>query len=303
MTSESTPLASLSAALADAVTRNAPSLVTVNARRRLPASGIVWSADGAILTADHVIEREEGIEVRLDDGRVLDAALVGRDPGSDLAVLRVGATGLAPVSLAPAESLRVGNIVLALGRPAPDGPMASFGVVSTVGGPWRTRRGGEVEGYIRSDTTLFPGFSGGPLVDAEGLVVGLNSSRLGRGNGLSVPVSAMTRIAGDLLARGRVRRAFLGISSQVVRLSESLSAGLDGQEAGLLITAVEAASPAGEAGLLVGDILVTFAGEALTDTDDLQSLLGPARIGQAVPARVVRGGNLTGVTITVGERP
>jgi len=301
MSDSTANLSNLSAALAAAVARNAPSLVTVSARRRFGATGFVWSSQGVIVTASHVVERDEAIEVRLPGGDRQLATLAGRDHGTDLAVLRVATDGLAPAVLAPAD-LQVGNIVLALGCPAGEAPMASFGIVSAIGGPWRTVRGEEVEGYIRTDATFFPGFSGGPLIDASGRVAGLNSSRLGRGNGLTIPVPTLTRIVADLLERGRVRRAYLGISSQVVRLPEALSAGLEGQQTGLLVTSVEPASPAGSAGLLVGDILVRFAGEPLADTDDLQTLLGAGRIGQPTPVNLIRGGTPAEVTVTVGER-
>lgn len=297
-----TVLSQLSEALVSAVEKAAASTVLVNARRRLPASGIIWSADGAIVTADHVLERDDNIEVLLPSGETVPATIAGRDPGSDLAVLKVERPGLTPAEMAPDGSARVGSIVLAVGRPTPEGPMASFGVVGSVGGAWRTFRGAEVEGYLRSDTTFFPGFSGGPLVDAEGRVIGLNSSRLGRGAGLTVPAVALTRIVADLLAGGKVRRAYLGISSQGAHLPAGLAATLHGQESGLLIVSVEPGSPADQAGLLIGDILVAFAGSNVTDTDDLQASLGAGRIGQPAPARILRGGEVKDLSITLGER-
>lgn len=293
-------LTELSDALAAAVERAGASTVLVNARRRLPASGIAW-AEGAILTSDHVLEREDDITVVLPDGSEIEATIAGRDPGSDLAVLRVSAT-LQPAELVPEGEAKPGNIVLAVGRPSEDGPMASLGVISALGGPWRTFRGAQVGGYIRTDTTFFPGFSGGPLVDTRGRVVGINSSRLGRGAGLTIPAHAAVAIAQDLLQRGRVRRAYLGISSQQARLPEALAARLNGQQTGLLIVAVEPGSPAGEAGLLLGDILVAFAGSATPDTDALQSLLGSERAGQPAAASILRGGEPRDITINVGER-
>ena len=296
-------LVELSDALAAAVERAGATTVLVNARRRTPASGIAWSADGVILTADHVIEREEEITVGLPDGRELAATLAGRDPGSDLAVLRVSGAQLAAAEPAPENSARPGHIVLALGRPAPGGAMASMGVISTVGGLWRTFRGGQVEGYIRSDVTFYPGFSGGPLVDSSGRIVGINSSRLGRGAGLTIPAPAAQKIVDMLLRQGRIRRGYLGISSQSVRLSEALAARAGGgQETGLLIMTVEPGSPADRAGLLIGDILVGMAGSPVRDTDDLQSQLGPDRVGQATPVAVLRGGERRDLTVTVGER-
>ncbi len=298
--SETTVLSQVSDGLAAAVETVAASTVVVSARRRFPASGIAWTAD-AVLTADHVIERDE-IEVVLPDGRKLGATVAGRDPGSDVAVLKVAEGSLTPALRAPAGSAKVGSLVLAVGRPNSEGPMASLGVVGAIGGPWRTFRGTEVEGYLRTDTTFYPGFSGGPLVDAEGRVIGMNSSRLGRGAGLTIPVQALERIVTDLLAGGKVRRAYLGISSQVAKLPSALSAVAGGRETGLLIVSVEAGSPADTAGVLIGDILVEFAGEPITDTDSLQGTLGPARIGQPTPATVLRGGELKSLTISLAER-
>ncbi|MEP7216841.1 MAG: trypsin-like peptidase domain-containing protein [Anaerolineaceae bacterium] len=297
-----TALTDLSDALAAAVEKAGASTVLVSARRRIPASGIIWTGDGAILTSDHVIEREEDIKVILADGRELPAKLIGRDPGSDLAVLKVEGGGFTPAERSPEGAARIGNIVLALGRPSPESPMASLGVISAIGGTWRTFRGTEVEGYIRSDTTFYPGFSGGPLIDAAGRVIGINSSRLGRGAGLTIPVAAATLVADDLLKQGRVRRAYLGISSQVAKLPPVLAARLNGQDEGLLIVTVEAGSPADKAGIGIGDILVKFGGTAVTDTDSLQTLLGANHVGEVTPVTVLRGGEPRDLTITVGER-
>ncbi|HMO96351.1 MAG TPA: trypsin-like peptidase domain-containing protein [Tepidiformaceae bacterium] len=294
-------LAEVSEAMANAVEAAANSVVAVRARRRFPATGIIWSADGVIVTSDHVIEREDRIEVTLPSGETLPATIAGRDPGSDVAVLRIKKSGLTALARAT-EPARVGSFVLAVGRPGSEGPMASLGVVGAIGGPWRTFRGAEVEGYLRTDTTFYPGFSGGPLIDAEGRAIGLNSSRLGRGAGLTIPIAAVARIAGDLLSGGKVRRAYLGVSSQQARLPERLSALLGGQESGLLIVSVEPGSPADTAGFLIGDILVAFAGSSITETEDLQSLLGASLIGVETPARLLRGGEILDLPVTVGER-
>ncbi|MGE5596566.1 MAG: S1C family serine protease [Hyphomicrobiales bacterium] len=301
MTSDSSGiLAQLSDAMADAVATAAASTVTVSARRRFPASGVIWSADGVIVTASHVIEDEENIQITLPDGTELPARLAGRDGGSDLAVLRVDRTGLtAAVRGGPA---RVGHFVLAVGRPVAGEPMASFGVVSAAGGPWRTPRGGQVQGYVRSDTTFYPGFSGGPLIDASGRVVGINSSRLWRGSGLTIPVEAVAPVVDALLAGGGLKRGYLGIGSQAARLPDALAAKADGQASGLLIVGVEPGSPSDRAGLVMGDILIRLGGSAITDTDDLQAMLGPDSVGKPLLARVLRGGEPLDLTITVGER-
>ncbi|OAI42797.1 signal protein PDZ [bacterium SCGC AG-212-C10] len=302
MDRETTALTELSDALAAAVERAGASIVTVNARRRISASGVVWSADGVIVTCDHVIERDENITVTLADGRELPATIAGRDPGTDIAVLKVQATGLTPVVRAADGSAKTGHIVLATGRPSSGGPMASLGVISAVGGSWRTFRGHAVDGYLRTDASFFPGFSGGPLVDAAGAVVGIISSRLGRGAGLVLPVAVVAKVADQLSRQGKLRRGYLGISSQVVRLPGALSQQLSGQEHGLLVVQVEPGSPAESGGLILGDILVAIGGSALNATDDLQASLGAERVGQATAITVLRGGEKRDLQVTIGER-
>lgn len=302
MAEGTTVLTELSDALANAVAKAGSSTVMVNARRRIPASGVVWSDDGIVVTSDHVIEREEDITVGLRDGSTVTAQIVGRDPGSDIAVLRIE-PGKAPAATLAPEASRIGHLVLAIGRPVEGDVMASFGVVGAVGGAWRTFRGGTVEGYIRSDVTFFPGFSGGPLVDGEGRIVGINSSRLGRGAGLTIPAAAVKTVVEQLLKGGKIRRGYLGIGSQPVRIPAALTAKLGReQETGLLVVGVEAGSAAEKGGLLVGDILVAFADSPLQDTDDLQSQLGPDSVGQPRPLAILRGGEPKTLTVTVGER-
>ena len=293
-------LSEFSDALAAAVEAAGRGTVTVYARRRLPASGIVWTAD-SVLTCDHVIERDEDLRIGLPDGSEVPAQLAGRDPGSDLAVLKVVADGLTPVTRATAPA-KTGHLALALGRPGPGGVAAALGVVSTVGGAWRTMRGGQVDGYLRADVTLYPGFSGGPLVNVQGEVVGINSSRLGRGAGMTIPVAAAAPIAEALLRQGRLKRGYLGIGSQPVRLPQAMSALLNGQETGLLLVNVEAGAPAERGGLLMGDILVAFGGTPLRDTDDLQAKLGSDSANQAAVLTVLRGGERREITVTIGER-
>jgi S1-C subfamily serine protease len=300
--SEATVLAELSDQLAAAVERAAQSTVLVSARRRYPASGIAWDASGVIITADHVLENEEGVRVVTPDGAEHDATVAGRDPGSDLAVLRASGASLVAAEHAPEGSFQVGSLVLAVARPSDGGPMASFGILSAVGGPWRTRRSTRLSSYLRSDTTFFPGFSGGPLADVSGRVIGINSSMLGRGAGLTIPLTAAAPVISDLLSGGRVRRAYLGVSSQVVPLPSGLAGALGGQESGLLVVMVEPGSPAEAAGLLVGDILARIEDGALTDTESLQEQLAAERIGKAVGFTILRGGAPREITITPGER-
>ena len=295
-------LAQLSHDLADAVERAGASVVTVNARRRLPASGIIWSETGQIVTANHVVERDDEITIVLPDGQEVPATLVGRDQGTDLALLQASATGLAAAPRAT-DAARVGHLVLAIGRPGPGGPMASFGSISLVGGSWRRPRGGRAEGFIRADVAMLPGFSGGPLVDARGAVLGLNSSTLGRGTGLTVPASVIDATLAALGTDGRIKRGYLGVAAHNVALGASLQSSLGlSQSSGLLVVAVEPDSPAERDGLLLGDIIIALNGDAVTDVDALQDRLGGEWVGQALPMRVIRGGASHDATVTIGER-
>lgn len=301
-TIETNLLGRLSDDLAAAVDAAGAATVTVNARRRMPATGIVWSADGLVVTANHVVERDDEITVGLPDGRTVPASLVGRDPGSDLALLKVAATDLTPAPRA-AGAVKPGHLVLAIGRPGPSGPMASFGVVSVVGGPWRTQRGGTVDGFIRADVAMLPGFSGGPLVDGLGRVIGLNSSHLGRGGGLTIPAAAIDRIVESLQTHGKVRRGFLGIGAQAVTLPAALAknAGLE-QEQGLVIVAVEPGGPAERDGLYLGDVIVAVNGNPITSVEGLQDSLSGDLVGKSAEITILRGGALQRLTVTVGER-
>ena len=303
MTTDSTDaLQQHSDGLAAAVDRASGWTVLVGARRRIAASGLMWSADGLIVTADHVIEDEDGIVVGLPGGDQVKATLLGRDPGADLALLRVqGATTTAP-ELAPEGATRVGHLVLALGRPAAGNVQASLGIASAIGGPWRSRSGTQVDGYLRTDTTFFPGFSGGPLVDVQGRVLGVNSSRF-RGRGLTIAGAAVGKIVALLRDHGRVRRAYLGIASQGVRLAAGTNDAPGGQETGLLLVSIEPDTPAGHAGLVLGDVLIGIEGSPTRNAEDLQALLGPERIGTTVRLQLLRGGMPHEVSALLGERP
>ncbi|MGH2542985.1 MAG: S1C family serine protease [Ardenticatenaceae bacterium] len=297
-TTESNVLSDLSQAMADAVERVGASLVQVNGRPRQAASGVVF-AENLIVTADHVLEREEDLTIETHDGRRLQAQFVGRDVASDLAVLRVDNLGLdAAIKV---EAARVGQLVLAVGRPFSDGPMASLGIVSAIGGPIRTGRGAMLERYIRTDAIPYPGFSGGPLAGADGAVLGILTTGLVGGVTLAVPGVIAWNIAGALASHGRIKRGYLGISSQPVHLPDAQRAGRE-QTSGLLVVRVEEGSPAAGGGLLLGDVVLSLDGQAITDTSDLQVLLTGDRVGRTVPVEVIRGGALQTVQVEVGEK-
>jgi S1-C subfamily serine protease len=289
----------LSDGLAGLVQNAGPHVVRVEARRRLAATGVVHSADGLIVTANHVVERDDEIQVGLPDGKSVNAALVGRDQHTDLALLRAEASGLTPATWLDPEQLRVGHLVLALGRPGQT-VQATLGIISAVGGSWRTPAGGDVERYLQTDVAMYPGFSGGPLLTAGGAVAGINSSALLRGISVTVPTPTINRVVNTLLAHGRIPRGYLGIGIQPVRLPDGLQ-GQTGQETGLMVMSVEDGSPAAQAGLLQGDILVGLDGQALRQVDDLQMLLAGDRIGREVRARLIRTGEVRELPVTVGQ--
>lgn len=293
-------LTQLSNALAETVAEAGAGVVRVEARRRLPASGIVWSADGVIVTANHVVNRDEGIMVGLADGSTVAATLVGRDPSTDIAVLRTAAA-LQPFTEANKQELGVGQLALALGRPGRT-VQATLGIVSALGDGWRTGHGGMIDRYLQTDVVMYPGFSGGPLLAADGRLLGLNSSALARGVSLTIPTSTLARVADALLAHGRMRRGFLGVSTQRVHLPDALRATL-GQKRGLLIIEVEKDSPAEQGGLTLGDTIVALDGEAVHNHDDLLVLLAADKIGAAVSVKIVRGGQIQNIEVIVAERP
>ncbi|HEX5941144.1 MAG TPA: trypsin-like peptidase domain-containing protein [Anaerolineales bacterium] len=294
-------LVELSDALADAAEKAGKATVMVNARRRMPASGIAYASD-LILTADHVVEREEGIQVTLSDGAEISARVAGRDAGSDLAVLKLE-RAVGAVAESTTTPARLGQIALALGRPSPDGIEASLGTVSAIGGPVRTGRGGMLERYLRTDSISYPGFSGGPLVAADGTILGLNTSGLGNGAAITVPADIAWRIADTLVKHGRIKRGYLGIRSQTVDIPEASQKALQrAQAAGLLIVGIENGSPAAKGGLIIGDILVGVAGEPVLHHDELFARLNGEVVGKSTPIDILRGGQPQTLDVLIGEK-
>lgn len=288
----------LSAALADAVQTGGAAVVTVDARPRYPASGVLY-ASGLVLTASHAVQNDD-IKVTLPDGEELSAELLGRDPQSDLALLKLAATkGTAAQTN---EDPKVGQLALALGRPTAEGVQASLGIVSAIGGPIRSHHGGLLESYLRTDAIPYPGFSGGPLVDAEGHVLGINTSGLGMGASLAIPAKLAWKIAAAIQEHGGVKRGFLGVRSQLVELSDENRTALKREQAtGLLVMGVEKASPAATGGLIVGDVIVGFASEPVAEHDELLMQLNGGVVGKPTDLEVLRGGKPQIVKVTIGE--
>jgi S1-C subfamily serine protease len=294
------PLTDFSNGLTSAVEKAGASTILVDARKRYPASGIAYTED-LILTADHVVTREDNIKVILPDGKNLTATIAGRDPGSDLAVLRLAEKAL--TSAKTSDVVNVGQLVLALGRPNSEGMQASWGIVTSINGPTRTFRGGMLDEYIRTETTPYPGFSGGPLINTEGEVLGLNTSGLTRGSSLTIPVKVAWRVAEALAQHGSVKRGYLGVRTQPAEIPEAARQALKReQDHGLLVLWLEEGGPAEKGGILVGDILVAVSGQAVGDPDDLFSALSSDTVGKAIAIEILRGGRPETINVTVGER-
>jgi S1-C subfamily serine protease len=276
--------------LASAVERAGRSIVAVHARQRIPSSGVHWRP-GVVVAANHTIKRDHDMNLTTADGAVIEATLFGRDPSTDLAVLRFEPGALPVADAAGGDAIRVGRLVLAVGRPGAD-VTASHGIISTVGGAWRTWRGGMIDRFVRLDLAVYDGFSGSALVTADAQVAGINTSGLARGAAIAVPATTVDRVIDELFARGRIARGYIGVGVQPIRVP-----------AALIVVAIEPGSPAGTAGIIVGDILTAVDDVAVTDAEDLMGVLDGHRIGQTVTVRAIRGGEPRDLTVTIGERP
>jgi S1-C subfamily serine protease len=292
-----TELSALSNDLAAAVERAGRSVVAVDARPRFASCGVLWRPD-VVVTAEHAIRRDEEITVTLPDGSSQTAALAGRDPGTDIAVLRlIGATVHPGAEPAVPSNLAVqpGNLALAIGRSPDSGVNATLGIISAVSGSWRTWRGGRLDNYIRLDLNMYPASSGGAVIDTSGAVLGIATSALSRIAALAIPASTINRVLDEILARGTVARGYLGVGLRPVTVRD--------HQTSLIVLSVEPEGPAGTAGVLVGDILVKLGGTAVADTDDVQTALESSGVGKVIEAELLRGGEPKRVAITVGERP
>jgi S1-C subfamily serine protease len=293
-------LPSFSDELAGLVRDSDEHIVRIEARRRLPASGVIWSKDGIILTANHVVRKDEGINIGLPDGGSVSAEVLGRDPSTDMAILNVDGIQFKEPAWADASSLNVGNLVLALGRPGKS-LMATFGILSAVGDRWRTPGGGWLEQYVQTDVVMYPGFSGGPLVDARGHFVGVNTSGLLRGVSMTISKSTIELVVPSLLKHGRIRRGYLGVSLQPVQLQKKTPE-LGDQETGLLVVSVEVQSPADIGGVVQGDVIVKVNDQSTRLIDDLMVSLSGDLIGEKILLHIIRGGEITEVELILGER-
>jgi S1-C subfamily serine protease len=278
------------------------SVVAVHARRWMPTSGIEWKR-GVVVTVHHGVQRDEDIKVLLDGGRAVSAKLAGRDPSTDLAVLRIEEGSSGAPQLGDSTSLKLGHLVLALGRTRRGDLVASSGIIGGIGGEWRNRHGGNLDQHIRLDLALYPGFSGGPLLNARGEVIGVNTRGLGRGRAVTVPVATVNRVVEQLLEKGHIARPYLGIAMQPVEVPKNMRAKLPAEmRVGLLVMHVENSGPAEKAGVMLGDVLFEVGGKTVEHVDAIQDSLATAKIGEVLQIRLIRAGEIKAVSVALGER-
>lgn len=264
-------------------------------------SGIALSQD-LIAVADHSLRREDRVPVETVSGAKGTAAILGRDPGVDLAMLKVEGLTLNPLTAADANSLKAGTLAAVIGLTIDAGPSVSLGILGAVGGGRRTWRGGTLEHFVRLDVNLYPSQSGAAVVNVEGNLIGLATPALLRHSAVAVPVATLNRIAGELLKEGRIRHGYLGVGLQPIAIPGNLREkfGME-TDAGLILLSVEPESPAAEAGLQLGDILVSLEEKPVSDVDELQTVLRNS-VGQRVKAVLIRGGEKLETQLTVAER-
>ena len=293
-------LASLSDSTAELVERTARSVVAVHSGGRRPASGIHWRS-GIVVTAEEVLERDENIKLALPGGRLVEASLAGRDPTTDVAVLRFKPDGL-PVAATTNAAVRAGETVLAVGNY--DGsPLAALGIVALAGGHWHSARGGTIDNFIRLDLALSPIGEGGALVGAQAQVVAMTV--LGpRHRAIAIPASTIDRAVDQLLARGQVFRGYLGAGLRPIG-RERASGGAPGsaEGRGVLVVSIDPDGPSRRAGLLLGDIVTTWNGKPIERVREVMHLLGPESVGTTVDLNLTRGGAPAALKIVIGERP
>lgn len=298
----SAELSELSNALAAATERAAASAVAVHTEARGSSSGVVWRP-GVIVTSEHALQREEGIHVTLPNGRAVAATLAGRDPSTDLAVLKCAEATATISQTAPADSLRAGSLTLVIGRTRASGPVATMGVISLLAPERRTWSGASLKPYIRLDVELQPTAVGGAIVDAQSRLIGIATARFGRFGVVAIPAALVDRVMDTVLAKGRIPRGYLGVGLQPVRLPDALRESLGrAEKTAAMVLEVELGGPAQKAGIVLGDILVSLEGKPVSHLEDVQAHLHSDAIGKPLAAKIVRGGAAQELKIIVGER-
>jgi S1-C subfamily serine protease len=298
-------LVELSNALASATEQAAANVVAVHSETRGSASGVIWRA-GVIVTSEHALRRDEDIRVTLADGRVAQATLVGRDPSTDLAVLKCpeATSAVASTGTGDPATLKPGSLILAVGRTRASGPVAAFGAVSLVAPERKTWTGVSLSPYVRLDVSIQPTAVGGAVVDAAGKIFGVITPRFGRFGSTLTPAATVNNVVDTLLEKGRIPRGYLGVGLQPVRVPEALRQSLNREErTAAIVLEIEPNSPANRAGLMIGDIIVSLGGNNVSRLEDIHSKLHGSAIGKPFAIGFVRGGALQEAEITVAERP
>ncbi len=296
-------LETISNEFAGAAEKAGGNVVAVHARRWMPTSGIEWKR-GVIVTANHAVRRDDDIKVFREGDRLVSAALAGRDPSTDLAVLRVEHEGSQNPQFGDSTKLKLGHLVLALGRTRRSELVGSSGIIGGISGERRTWAGGQLDQYIRLDLALYPGFSGGPLLNAKGEIVGINTRGLSRGRAVTIPLATVNRVVDELLEKGHIARPYLGAAMQPVALPESVKSKLASEShTGLLVTHVESGGPAEKSGVLLGDVVFEIGKKVVTEMGSVQDTIVTAKVGDAISIRLIRGGEVKSLSIALGERP
>lgn len=301
-TSVSSDLTGLSQSLVSLVERTAPSVVAVKAAPYRTASGVSIGTD-LVAVADHTLRRQNQVPVQLSNGTQATAAILGRDPSVDIAILKIESGGLQPLPVADAAALKCGSLAVVVGMTTDVGATASLGLLGAIGPARRTWRGGNLDHFLRLDVNLYPSQSGAAVVNGEGQLIGLATPGLLRHSAVAVPVATLMRVANELVQEGRIRHGYLGVGLQPVAIPEHLRAKLGNiPESGLIVLSVAADSPAQQADLQLGDILVALDQNNLTSIDELQALLRGDVVGRSVSATVIRGGERVEVQIIPSQR-
>jgi S1-C subfamily serine protease len=299
----STELIDLSNALARETDRAAASVVALHTESRGSSSGVVWR-NGVLVTAEHALRRDEEIHATLADGRVVPAALVGRDPSTDLAVLKCAEATRPVTEFSEASTIKPGSLALVVGRTRASGPVAALGAVSLVAAERRTWIGAALSPYIRLDVGLQPTAVGGAVVDPYGRTIGIATPRFARFGAIAVPASTVNRVVEALLKTGHIPHGYLGVGLHPVRIPEALRQSLKrAEKTAAIVVEVEPDSPAQKAGIMIGDLLIAFGPQAISRVEDVHAFLAAEAIGKPVVVKFIRGGAAQEASVVVGERP
>ena len=277
-------------------------IVAVNAGHRVAASGTHWRP-GVIVTASHLVRRATDVDVILPDSKIVKGTMVGRDSTTDIAAVRFDSQATL-ATLPHASSAKVGELVLAVARSGRGELSASAGIVARVGGPWQSWRGGQIDRLLRPDLRLYPGQSGSALVNGRGELLGINTVVLARESVITLPTETVDRVVTELLERGHIQRPYLGIAMQEVQLPREWRSGAaSDQEHGLLVMHVAPDGPAKQAGINLGDVIISADGKPVQGVRQLHRLLSEKRTGEAIRLHIARGGSFTEAEVTLGDRP